>query len=121
MQWVQNSCVKRFRLRFSTGRFSRKNAVFRLEDGSSSRKTRPEKLESKKPFFDCIRKPDLGFSRKRPFSTDKSDGVRNEWPKAPHFLFGGVFFCFCHLSKHATVKLHFLPWEGGHLKNSVPS
>ena len=30
-----------------------------------------------KPFFDCVRKPGLGFSRKRPFSTDKSDCIRN--------------------------------------------
>ena len=27
-------------------------------------------------FFDCVRKPDLGFSRKRPFSTDTSDCIR---------------------------------------------
>ena len=42
-----------------------------------STKTQSEKVESKKPFFDCVRKPDLGFSRKRSFSTDKSDCVRN--------------------------------------------
>ena len=34
-------------------------------------------VEKSCPFFDCVRKPDLGFSRKRPFSTDKSDCVRN--------------------------------------------
>ena len=36
-----------------------------------------EKVESKKPFCDCVRKPDLGFNRKRPFSTDHSDCTRN--------------------------------------------
>ena len=36
-----------------------------------------KKDESKKPFFDCVRKPYWGFSRKRPFSTDKSDCVIN--------------------------------------------
>ena len=36
-----------------------------------------EKIESKKPFIDCATKPDLGFSRKRAFSTDKPDAVRN--------------------------------------------
>ena len=30
------------------------------------------KTQSKKLFSDCARKPDLGFSRKRPFLTDKS-------------------------------------------------
>ena len=55
--------VKCFRLSFSTG--------------SASRKSQAKKVESKKPFFDCVRKPDLGFSRKRAFSTDKSDCIRN--------------------------------------------
>ena len=45
--------------------------------GSASRNSQSKKVESKKPFFDCVRKPDLGFSRKRPFSTDKSDCIRN--------------------------------------------
>ena len=85
-RWLQKSGVKLFRLSFSTGRSSRKCQVFRLDPpvgniqskksnfstGSPSRKT-----QSKKPFFDCVRKPDLGFSGKRPFSTDKSDCVRN--------------------------------------------
>ena len=44
--------------------------------GSPSRQTQSKKIESKKPFFDCIRKLDLGFSRKRPFSTDKSDCIK---------------------------------------------
>ena len=45
--------------------------------GSASRNSQSEKVESKKPFFDCVRKPDVGFSRKKPFSTDKSDCIRN--------------------------------------------
>ena len=61
MRSVQKTRVKLFRLSFSTG--------------SASRNSQSKKVESKKPFF--VRKPDLGFSRKRPFSTDKSDCVRN--------------------------------------------
>ena len=45
--------------------------------GSARRNSQSKKVESKKPFFVCARKLDLGFSRKRPFSTDKSDCVRN--------------------------------------------
>ena len=63
MRWVPKIRVKLFRLSFSTG--------------SASRKNPPKKVDSKKPFFDCVRKLDLGFSRKRPFSTDKSDCIRN--------------------------------------------
>ena len=62
MRSVQKTRVKPFRLSFSTG--------------GSSRNSQSKKVESKKPFFDCVRKPDLGFSRKRPFSTDKSDRIR---------------------------------------------
>ena len=43
--------------------------------GSASRNSQSKKVESKKPFFDCVRKPDLGLSRKRPFST----GVFFDW------------------------------------------
>ena len=75
MRWVQKSGVKLFRLSFSTGS-SRKSRVF--STGSASRRnSQSKKVESKKPFLDCARKPDLGFSRKRPFSTDKSDCIRN--------------------------------------------
>ena len=56
---------KTFRLSFSTDR--------------SSRKTQRKKVESKKSFFDSVRKPDLGFSRKRPFSADKSE-LCKKWP-----------------------------------------
>ena len=71
MRSVQKTRVQLFRLSFSTGGFSRKSRVFRLDPpvGILSRK--------KLPFFDRVRKPDLGFSRKRPFSTDKSDCIRN--------------------------------------------
>ena len=73
MRWVKKTHAKLFRL------------IFRLADpvekvdfstGSPSRKTRSKKVESRKPFFDCVSKPNLGFIRKRPFSTDKSDCVR---------------------------------------------
>ena len=40
-------------------------------------KTQSKNVESKESFFDCVRMPDFDFSRKRPFSTDKSDYVRN--------------------------------------------
>ena len=42
---------------------------------SASRNSQSKKVESKKPFFDCLSKLDLGFSRKRPFSTDKYDCI----------------------------------------------
>ena len=45
--------------------------------GSPSRRTQSKKVESKKLIFDFVRKPDLGFSRKKPFSTGKSDCVIN--------------------------------------------
>ena len=63
MRSVQKTRVKLFRLSFSTG--------------GSSRNYQSEKVESTKLFFDCERQPDLGFSRKKPFSTDKSDCIRN--------------------------------------------
>ena len=61
MQWVQKTRVKLFRMDPPVGKLSGKN----------------QKVEWKKMFFDCVRKPDLGFGPKRPFSTDKSDCVRN--------------------------------------------
>ena len=53
--------------------------LFRLEVFDWIRRSEfsVEKVESKKPFVDHVRKPDLGFSRKRPFLTDKSDCIRN--------------------------------------------
>ena len=75
MRSVRKTRVKFFRPSFSTGGCSRQSRVFRLDQpvGIFSRK----KLSRKKPFFDCVRKLDLGFSRKRPFSPDKSDCIRN--------------------------------------------
>ena len=60
MRSVQKTRVKLFRLSFSTG--------------PASRNFQSKKFESKKPFFDKL---DLSFSRKRPFSTDESDCIRN--------------------------------------------
>ena len=60
---------------FSTEFFDSKKSSF--STGSASRNSQSKKVESKKPFFDCVRKPDLSFSPKRPFSTDKSDCIRN--------------------------------------------
>ena len=77
MRWVQKTGVKLFRLNFSNGRSSRKKSTTQnFSTGSPSRKTQSKKVESKKPLFDRVRKPNLGFSRKRPFSTDNSDCVR---------------------------------------------
>ena len=70
----KNTC-KTFSTEFFDWRIQSKNSTF--STGSASRNSQSNKVESKKPFFDCVRKPDLGFSRKRPFSTDKSDCIRN--------------------------------------------
>ena len=75
MRSVQKTRVKLFRLSFSTGG-SKKSS---FSTGSASRNSQSQKVESKKPFFDCVRKPDLGFSRKRPFSTDKIR-LYKKWP-----------------------------------------
>ena len=64
MRWVQETRVNFVRLSFSISRC--------FSTGSASRKNQSQKVESKKLFFDCVRKPDSGFSRKRPFSTDNS-------------------------------------------------
>ena len=50
--------VKHFQLSFSTG--------------SASRKSQEKNVYSKKPFFNCVRKLDLGFSQKRLILTDES-------------------------------------------------
>ena len=75
MQSVQKTRVKFVRLSFFDWRIQSKKSSF--STGSASRNSQSKKVESKKPFFGCVRKPDLGFSRKRPFSTDKSDCIRN--------------------------------------------
>ena len=83
MRLVQKTRVKLFRLSFSTG--------------SASRNSQSKKVESKKPFFDCVRKLYLGFCRKRPFSTDKSDCVRNGLSKTYMF--------------HAACAVEFRPFN----------
>ena len=70
----KNSC-KTFWTKFFDGRIQSKKSSF--STGSASRNSQSKKVESKKPFFNSVRKPDLGFSRTRPFSTDKSDCIRN--------------------------------------------
>ena len=70
----KNTC-KTFSTEFFDWRIQSKKSSF--STGPASRNSQPKKVESKKPFFDCVRKPDWGFSRKRPFSTDKSDCIRN--------------------------------------------
>ena len=63
MRWVSKTNVKLFRLEFFDWQIQSKKSV--------------KQVESKELFFDCVRKPDFGVSRKKPFSTDKSDCVRN--------------------------------------------
>ena len=70
----KNTC-KTFSTEFFDWRIQSTKSSF--STGSASRNSQSKKVESKKPFFDCVRKPDLGFSRKRPLSTDKSDCIRN--------------------------------------------
>ena len=70
----QNTC-KTFSAEFFDWRIQSNPSSFSTE--SASRNSQSKKVESKKPFFDCVRKPGLGFSRKRPFSTDKFDCKRN--------------------------------------------
>ena len=69
------STCKTFSTEFFDWRIQSKKSSFLT--GSASRNSQSKKVESKKPSFDCVRKIDLGFSRKRPFSTDKSDCIRN--------------------------------------------
>ena len=69
MRSVQKARVKLFRLRFSTGGSSRKSRAFRLDPPVGN-------LSQKSPFS-SVRKPDLGFSRKRLFSADKSNCIGN--------------------------------------------
>ena len=69
----KNKC-KNFSTEIFDCRIQSKKSSFSI--GSASRNSPSKKVGSKKPFFDCVRKLDLGFSRKSPFSTDKSDRVR---------------------------------------------
>ena len=81
--WWDERCdrfKKRVRVKLFRLSFRLKDPVEKVEFfdcGSASRNSQSKKVESKKPFFDCVRKTDSGFSRKRPFSTDKSDCLRN--------------------------------------------
>ena len=56
-------------------------------------------VDSKKLFFDCVRKPDLGFSRKRPFSADKSDCIGN-----------GLKALFCPIRRRIIIKIKIHTW-----------
>ena len=71
---LKNTC-KTFSAEFFDRRIQSKKSSF--STGSDSRSSPSKKVESKNPFFDCVRKLDLGFSRKRPLSTDKSDCIRS--------------------------------------------
>ena len=71
--------------------------------GSTSRSSQSKKVESKKPFSALRKKkPDLGFSRKRPFSTDKPDCIRNGLRSQT----GGAGYYT--LTKKVVKKRHFL-------------
>ena len=70
----KNTC-KTFSTEFFDWRIQTKKSSFSTR--SANRNSQSKRVEPKKPFFDCVRKLDLGFSRKRPFSTDKSDCIRN--------------------------------------------
>ena len=74
MRWVQTPGVNFFDRVFRLAHPVEKVKFF---DWISQSENSVKKAESRKPFFDRVRKPDSGFSRKRPFSTDKSDCVRN--------------------------------------------
>ena len=78
MRWVKKTRVNFFRLIFRLADPVEKVKFFNWIPQS---KNSVEKVESKKLLFDGVRKPDLGFSQKGPFSTDKSDSVRNSLRK----------------------------------------
>ena len=77
----KNTC-KTFSTEFFDWRVQSKKSSF--STGSASRNSQSKKVESKKPFFDCVGKPNLGLSGKRPFSTDKSDCIRNGLKMLPY-------------------------------------
>ena len=54
---------------FPTEFFDIQSKKSSFSTGSTCRNSQLKKIESRKPFFHCLRIPDLGFSRKRPFST----------------------------------------------------
>ena len=69
----KNTC-KTFSTEFFDWNQSKKSSFF---TGYASRNSQSKNVDSKKPSIDCVRKPFLGFSRKRPFSTDKFDFIKN--------------------------------------------
>ena len=70
----QNTC-ETFWTELYDWRIQSKKSSFSNE--SASQNSQSKKLSRKSPFFACVRKPDLGFSRKRPLSTGKCDCIRN--------------------------------------------
>ena len=58
MPWVKKT-FKTFSTEFFDWQIQSKSLTF--STGSPSQKTQSKKVESKKLFFDCVRKPDLGF------------------------------------------------------------
>ena len=94
----KNTC-KTFSTEFFDWRIQSKKSI--SSTGSASRNSQSKKVESKKPFFDCVSKPDLGFSRKRPFSTDKSDCISNGliWPAWCIFFFLASHILSLHYSR----------------------
>ena len=70
----KNEC-KYFSAEFFNWRIQSKKSS--SSTGSASRTSLSKNVESKKPFFDCVRMSDLGFSQKGLFSTDKSDCTTN--------------------------------------------
>ena len=82
MRWVKKTHVKLFRLNFSTGGSSRKSIfrLFRLDPPDGRKTQSNEMLSRKSPFSTvCKKKTRMGphSTKKRPFSTDKLDCVRN--------------------------------------------
>ena len=60
----KNTC-KTFSTEFFDWRIQSKKSSFFT--GSASRNSQSKKVESKTPFFDCVRKPDLGFQSIKAF------------------------------------------------------
>ena len=82
MRSVKKTRVILFRLIFFDWRMQSKKSSF--STGSASRNSQSRKVESKKPYFDCVRNLELGFSRKRP--TDQSDCIKNGLTSDCEFL-----------------------------------
>ena len=87
----KNTC-KTFSTEFFDWRIQSKKSSF--STGSASRRSQSKKVESEKPFFDCVREPDLGFSRKKPLSTDESVLIQSDLS-----FENGLFRAFLHSRK----------------------